>query len=131
MRMMSRVAKTLSIGAALALGACAVHPDPARVASLNALVGKPETDLVRAMGVPSRTYDAGGHRFLAYRQSRIETIPGDPGWGPWGYPWGWGGGWGGWGWGGFPPEIVQRDCETTFDLLNGVVQAWTLRGNAC
>jgi hypothetical protein len=77
--------------------------------------------------VPSRTYETGGHKFLAYRRSKLESTPGDFG------PWGWGGGyWGRWGgWGGFPPEIVQRDCETTFDLLNGVVQSWNFRGNDC
>jgi hypothetical protein len=130
---MKQALRTLAVGCVLALGACA-YPNPQHVAELNALVGKSETDLVRTLGVPSRTYDTGGHRFLAYSKSKLETIPGTPGFGPWwggGY-WGggyWGGGWGGWG--GFPPEIVQRDCETTFDLLNGTVQSWKLRGNDC
>jgi hypothetical protein len=138
---MKQTVKTLALGCALALGACA-YPNPQHVAALNALVGKSETDLVRSMGVPTRTYDTGGHRFLAYSRNRLETIPGDPGFGPWGggyWGGGWGGGgwggggWGGWGggWGGFGPEIVQRDCETTFDLLNHIVQSWSLRGNDC
>ena len=122
--------RTGMVAGALALGACA-YPNPAHVAALNALVGKPEQALINTYGVPNRTYDTGGHRYLAYSRSRIETIPGSPGFGPWGGPYfGYWGGWGG-GWGGFPPEVVQRDCETTFDLLNGVVQKWTLRGNAC
>jgi hypothetical protein len=97
---------------------------------LNAFVGKPEQDLIKTYGVPNRHYDSGGHRYLAYSRSRIETLPGSPGFGPWGGPYyGYWGGWGGWG--GFPPEIVQRDCETTFDLKGGIVQSWSLRGNAC
>ena len=124
--------RTVALACALALGACA-YPNPQHVAAMNALVGKSEADLVRTLGVPSRTYDTGGHRFLAFSRSKLETIPGDPGFGPWGGGfWGgpyWGGGWGGWG--GFPPEIVQRDCETTFDLLSGTVQSWNFRGNDC
>jgi hypothetical protein len=130
---MKQALRTAGLACALALSACA-YPNPQHVAAMNALVGKSESDLVRTLGVPSRTYDTGGHRFLAYSRSKLETIPGS-GFGPWwgggGY-WGggyWGGGWGGWG--GFPPEIVQRDCETTFDLLNGTVQSWTFRGNDC
>ncbi len=127
---MKHTAKTLAVACVLALGACA-YPSAEHVAALNALVGKPETDLVRAMGVPTRTYDTGGHRFLAYSRSKLETIPGDPGFGPW---WGrgrWGGGWGGWGGWGYGLELIQRDCETTFDLLKGTVQSWSLRGNDC
>jgi hypothetical protein len=126
--MMMKLAKTIAVAALLALGGC-VYPNPQHVSAMNALVGKSETDLVHALGVPSRSYATGGHKYLAYSRSRIETIPGDPGFGP-----GWGGwGWGYWGggWGGFPPEIVQRDCETTFDLQNGIVQSWSFRGNSC
>lgn len=124
------MSKPLALAAVLALAACA-YPNPQHVAALNALVGKSETDLIRTYGVPNRTYDSGGHRFLAYSRSRIDTIPGDPGFG-WGGPyWGgyWGGGWGGFG--GFPPEYIQRQCETTFELAAGIVQTWSLRGNDC
>jgi hypothetical protein len=121
--------KAGTLATVIALGACA-YPNPQHVAELNALVGKPEQTLIQTYGVPNRTYDTAGHRYLAYSRSRIVTIPGDPGFGPWGG--GYYGGWGGWGgYGGFPPEIIQRDCETTFDLLNGIVQSWKLRGNAC
>jgi hypothetical protein len=128
-RVMTKVA---TLAGVLAVAACA-YPNPAHVAALNAMVGKPETDVIHAYGVPSRTYDLNGHRYLAYSRSRIETVGGTPGFGPWGGGPYWGGGWGGWGggWGGFPPEIVQRDCETTFDVQNHVVLTWSLRGNAC
>jgi hypothetical protein len=121
--------RTVIALAGLTLLAGCAYPNPQHVAALNGLVGKSETDLVRNYGVPTRTYMTGGSKFLAYNMSRIETIPGDWGWG--GYGWG-GYGWGGPGWGGgFGPELIQRDCDTTFELKSGVVQSWSLRGNAC
>jgi hypothetical protein len=130
---MLQMRKAAILASVLAVSACA-YPNPQHVADLNALIGKSETDLIRAQGVPSRTYDAGGHKFLAYTRSRIESVPGSPGFGGYGYGpyWGggWGGGWGGWG-GGFPPEVIQRDCETTFEIANGTVLHWGFRGNAC
>jgi hypothetical protein len=112
--------KAALLAGVLGLSACA-YPNPQHVAELNALVGKSETDLLRTQGVPTRTYAVAGHTFLAYSRSRIESLPGDPGFGP--YGWG--------GWGGFPPEIIQRDCDTTFEVANGVVLHWSFRGNAC
>jgi hypothetical protein len=119
--------KAVALAGVLAVAGCA-YPNPQHVSELNALVGKSESDLVRTEGVPTRTYDVGGHKFLAYSRSRIESIPGSAGFGPYGY----GPYWGGWGgWGGFGPEVIQRDCETTFEVANGVVLHWSLRGNAC
>jgi len=119
--------KILPVSAALASLAVAgcVYPRPSHVAALNALVGKSETDLVRAEGVPTRTYQTGGSKFMAFSMSHVESVPGDYyGWGGWGR---WGGGWGAWGY----PEVIERDCTTTFELKAGIVQGWTLRGNAC
>lgn len=98
-----------------------------REAFLNTLVGHSEDDLVRTIGVPSRTFEVNGHRFLAYTESRVDVIPGSPGPGPWGWGWGWGGGYGA----GFLPVVVNRVCETTFEIFEGKVASYTLRGNAC
>lgn len=125
-----RISAVLALAGGLA--ACA-YPNPAHVAALNGMVGHTEQEVVQAYGVPSRVYDVAGHHYMAYARSRITSTPGTPGFGPyWGGPY-WGGwrGWGYGGWGGFPPEIEQRDCETTFDLVNHIVKTWTLRGNAC
>jgi len=113
----------LLAGCASGLGGC-VNGLAEREAFLRTLVGMNEADLVRTLGVPSRTVEAEGRRFLAYRESRLDIIPAAP----MGF-WGWHGGlaYGG----GFPPEVVQRTCETTFELLDGRVAGFTLRGNAC
>ena len=121
--------------AGIALLAGCAYPNPQHVQALNALIGKSETDLLRSYGVPNRTYDSAGHKFLAYSRNRIESIPGD-GFGYGGFGYGYGGfGYGGFGpgfgYGGFGPDIVQRDCDTTFELTNGKVASWSLRGNDC
>jgi hypothetical protein len=118
--------KFLSLGALALLAGCA-YPSPQHVQALNSMVGKPEVDVVRTYGVPNRTIDTSGHRFLAYSESRIDSL-GYPGWGYGGCGWGrWGGFYGG----GFGDEIVQEQCTTTFELANGLVQSWKLKGNDC
>lgn len=126
--------------AGLALLAGCAYPNPRHVAELKTMVGKSEADLVRAQGVPSKTYETGSAKFLSYRMNRIDVI-GDggfyPGFGDGGFGYGggyggFGGGYGGFGYGGgFGPDITQRDCDTTFELKAGIVQSWSLRGNDC
>lgn len=118
----------------LLMAACTTGPD--RAAVLNGLVGQPETEVVRVLGVPSRTYETAGHKFLAYTEQRSSYVDGGFG----GFYGGgfFGGGFYGAGFGpgfgygyGFPAEIIPRLCETTFDVAGGRVQSWALRGNAC
>ncbi len=111
-----------AIPAVLALAAC-VDTLAQREAALAPTIGMTESQLVQALGVPSRAIDADGKRFLAYRDQQIQVVPGTMMWGGWGYPWGYGGG--------FPPEVITRVCETTFTLVDGKVQGFTLRGNSC
>ncbi len=112
----------------LLVAACDPYALQRREATLAAYVGDSETDIVRIFGVPTRTYEAGGHRFLAYDQGSVDIVPPLNSWQPWG--WGWGGP--GWGYGGgFPAQVVQRLCETTFEVAGGRVIGFNLRGNAC
>ena len=109
------------------LAACTTGAD--RRAYLSTLVGQPEEEIVRQLGVPSRVYEAGGHKFLAYVERR-QRVYGGPAFG------GFGGGFGYFGVGygfydPFPAEIVDRSCETTFEVANARVLTWALRGNAC
>ncbi len=117
--------KSVFLAGLLLLAGC-VSPSPQKVAALNAFVGRPEADLVRAYGVPTRSFETGGSKFLAYAKSRIQSFPSGPafGYGYGFYPYGWGA------WGGYP-EVEQFDCETTFELQGGVVKSWNLRGNDC
>ena len=93
-----------------------------RRAELVQWIGKPETRLVGLMGAPTRTYQTGGMKFLTYEERRVEIIPATPyyfGPGPFGYE------------GGFPPTATTLVCDTTFTVADGVVRAFSLRGNAC
>ncbi|MBC7800532.1 MAG: hypothetical protein H7Z10_07910 [Gemmatimonadaceae bacterium] len=112
------------------LSGCAPGFD--RPAFLTTFVGQPEAEVVRRLGVPSRTYEtgskeAGGRTFLAYSDRRIDIVPGGPFFGGFGY---FGGGYGRYG-GGFPSQVIERGCETTFEVADGRVLSWSLRGNAC
>jgi hypothetical protein len=93
-----------------------------RQAELSRWIGKPETELVGLMGAPSRTYSAGGMKFLTYEERHVEIVPGSPyyfGPGPFGYG------------SGFPPTATTLTCDTTFTIAEGVVRAFSIRGNAC
>ena len=67
-----------------------------------------------------------GHKYLAYAEERSEVIAGGPfvfGGGFYGSRFGY--------FGGLPTEVIRRGCETTFDVADGRVLTWALRGNAC
>lgn len=129
--------KIVALLSLIVLTACATGPD--RVTVLNGLVGQSETEVVRTLGVPSRSYDTEGRRFIAYREERAQ-VEGGPlffGGGYYGRGFGYGSGFSagfgpsfGYG-GGFPVEVIPRVCETTFEVVAGRVAGWSLRGNAC
>lgn len=111
----------------LAAAACAAGPD--RRVVLAGLVGQSETEAVRQLGVPTRSYETSGRKFIAYDERRADLLPGTPflgGYGGLGYI---GAGYGTFG--GFPPGIIERGCETTLEVAGGRVVSWALRGAAC
>lgn len=129
----------------LALGGCTYQTEAQINAELARHVGQSETALVRQMGVPTRSFDSGGRRFLAYYKGDQQITSftdsgfgGGFGYGPgFGYG-GWGGyggfgGWGGWGFGGGFTDGTIRSlgCETTFEVTSGQVVRFTRHGNAC
>jgi hypothetical protein len=115
---MRRVAVLLVTGL---LAGC-VNQLAVREARLRQLVGQPEIVLVQQMGVPTRAYETDGVKYLAYVEQRLEVMPSFPSYGP--YFMGWYGG-------GFPPQVLDLRCETTFEVSGGTVRGFNLRGNAC
>ncbi|NVN10165.1 MULTISPECIES: hypothetical protein [Nguyenibacter] len=123
-------ARFLPLAALLAFTACEV-PSPEQRALLNAMLDRPAVDVVRQFGVPTRVYQADGHTFLAYISYDTNYYYTGGGWGWYGR---WGGpGWGpGWGWGGpWWDGAYVSTCQTTFELFNDKVTAWTMRGDGC
>jgi hypothetical protein len=95
-----------------------------RQAQLQRFVGQSESLLVSQMGVPDRTYEVEGTKYLAYVDSEREIVTMPPAY-PYGPPfWAWYGS-------GFPPQVVIYACETTFAVSQGVVRSFVLRGNGC
>lgn len=117
---MGRLIRRAALLAVLILPVACTNQLAQRHARLAPLVGRPVADLIQQLGVPNRTFQAGGVDYLAYVERRIEVVPG-----LWGGPF-WLGGWNN-----LPPEVVQWQCETTFAVAGGVVRSFTLRGNAC
>ena len=94
-----------------------------RQAQLNAWIGRPETELISVFGVPDRTYETKGVKFIAYTEQRVDLLPGPPGYAfgpPFGlYP------------NAMPPQAVALTCDTSFAIVGGTVRSYSLRGNAC
>jgi hypothetical protein len=106
---------------ALLLAGCAVGPSLEE--RLAPLIGKREGEVVMALGVPTRTHEADGRRFLQYEERRATLYPGDLYWarpysrfGPVLSP---------------GPMLVTRSCDMTFTLRQGVVESFSLRGDDC
>ena len=99
-----------------------VNQFAARQAYLSHFIGQPEAVLVQQMGVPMRSYETGGVKYLAYDESRVDILPAFPTYNPF---------FTGWYGGGFPPQVVEWKCETTFAVSDDTVKSYTLRGNAC
>lgn len=114
---------------AAGLAGCATGPSLAE--RMSQLVGQPKSVLVQVLGVPNRTVTISGVTYMAYIRHTTEYIPGSYGYGPfrpyyspfYGPYWG--------GWGGFPPQVINRYCETTFAVVDKLVRSFTLHGNAC
>lgn len=115
--------KNALLALTLTLTACTYGQDRGRY--LTSLVGQPEAELIRQMGVPNRTYETAGHRFVAYTQRQTVYFDASPSFG-FGY-----GYFGASAYTGFPAEVVERQCETTFEIGAGRVLSWTNRGNTC
>lgn len=93
-----------------------------RQAQLSQLIGQPEAALIQQIGVPDKTYEVGGLKYLAYVEQRVDIMPGYPSYTPY---------FSGWYGGGFPPQVINLVCETTFQVSEGKVKSFTLRGNGC
>ena len=118
----------LCLSVLLLLGGCAAQRNEELAARLSAFVNRSEAELIRELGVPTRTAEADGATFLAYsRTRRVIYGSGWGGWGgPWGGgPWGWGGGWAG------PADVVDFTCEATFEVRAQRVVNVQVRGNGC
>lgn len=120
--------RSASLLALLLLAGCASQALAERRAYLTSFIGESEATLVRQMGVPTRTFEAGGEKFLAYETRRADVVPGfypppwfGPGFGPWwGYPYAWS-----------PPAVITRSCQTTFEIKGNKVASFSMRGDGC
>lgn len=106
------------------LAACAQGPTLDQ--RLSTFIGRSEADLVAALGVPVRTHEVEGRRFLQFEQRRTVEVaqPGmyRPSYGPWGPRWGY------WAPG---SSYAVVGCDLTFTLRDGRVESYSYRGEGC
>lgn len=89
----------------LILSACATAtPDKYR-AKLQNFIDKPESELIEKLGVPSKTYESGGNKYLTYASSRYILLDRDFG--------------------------ITMTCTTTFTITNDIVKKYSFEGNDC
>jgi hypothetical protein len=106
----------------LLLSNCATQVDWPRRQALDSLVGRGDSEVIVALGPPSRSSRYGTTRYLAYDYRHTEFMPGAPG----------------------PqdpadiedlwlktPALVSEHCSTTFKLLDDKVVGWSFDGNGC
>jgi len=122
----------------LILGACSSGSPQLFDQRMTSFVGRPETDLVAGLGVPSRTYEADGRRLLQW--DFLQPNPGPAvypsiglGFGSFGFGRGGGSGVGvgtglGFGLGG---ASAPRACSVVFETRDGTVQGFNRNGDGC
>jgi hypothetical protein len=108
----------------LALLAAGCAQGPSLQERLSAWIGRGEGDLVAAFGVPVRTYEVEGRRFLEFEQNRSVPIAQPDPW--FGSPWGPRRGY----WPP-PPAIATLGCSLTFELRERRVEGFSFRGQGC
>lgn len=124
MRTPRRRVAALALPLLLAAGGCATGPTLDQ--RLATFVGRPEADVVAALGVPVRTYEAGGRKFLQFESRRSVAVAEPPGY--YGGPWGWRRGYY---WAPPPQTYAVVGCDVTFALRDGLVEGFTFRGDGC
>lgn len=105
----------------LGLAGCSSEAADQALLAQRTLVGMPKQTLLSCAGVPARQTTAEGMEYFTYSSESLQPRPSlyGGGWGGGGRHGAWGGGWGA-GWGG--DDVVNRNCDATFTLKNGVVQ---------
>ncbi len=109
----------------LGLAACAVGPTLDE--RLAGYVGRTELEVVSALGVPTRSYETGGQKFLQYEERRTVAFPAGFGGGPFIGPYGrgfYGGGYVG-------TQYAPVQCDVTFALQADRVVGYSFRGQGC
>jgi hypothetical protein len=120
MTVRSTLGGSVAVAVAATLAGCATGPTLEQ--RMLPLVGQSEANLVTALGVPVRTYEADGRKFLTFEERRSYIVAGDPflyrGYSRYGPYFS-------------PPGYIIRLCEITFVLRNERAESFTARGDGC
>ena len=104
------------VAVTLCLVGCVLPTRAAFDAQMSVFIGQPEVDVIMALGVPTRSAEAGGLRFIEYDRRRVVSWPGSNWY--WGSPY-------------FVDYVETLECRLTFTLRDGRVVHFDSRGNDC
>ncbi len=110
----------------LLIAACATEAGYAKV--LDSWMGANEETLIESWGPPASVYESGGAKYITYVASSSGYVPGvapsyqTTVYGSTAYttPYG-----------GTKGFFYNRNCATTFKIVNGVISHWQWKGNNC
>lgn len=96
---------------------------------VDAWVGQPESALISAWGLPQRTYETDTSKVLIYYSQRDVDVPGSTNtyqryFDETGTAFSES-------YGGVPDQTFTYSCETSFEVIDGVITSWSFRGNDC
>lgn len=107
---MPKIVKIAVLASALVLAGCATTEGFKKI--VQSWVGSSESQLIANWGVPIRTHESSGTRYLEYdyqHQGYYTTCNS-------GY---------------CATNTIHKRCITTFAVRNGVIVNWSFRGNDC
>jgi hypothetical protein len=82
--------------------------------TLNLLKGSSEVSLIKSWGQPTDTFNSNGHKFLVYQDSKTTAFEPMKNYSS-----------------GSHDYLKALSCTTVFELLDGHVVEWAIKGNNC
>jgi hypothetical protein len=117
-RRLTRLRAVSIVIIAFSNSACGVELSFPRRQALDSFVGKDKAAVMTALGEPSKIFSRNGTKLIVYEYHSARWFPGEPHEVDInGQPIG--------------PSVDYVECLTTFRLIDGKVQAWSLSGNDC
>lgn len=121
-----------ALGGVMLLAGCATPTTEGFRQTLNAFIGAPEADFIHVAGIPTRTYEVDGFRYLEYEDRQTHTTPGTaPNYRTHCTGYGSSRTCNTRAYGGSSPITRTHHCDVTFRVHNGIIVDYNFVGKDC